>query len=199
MIEPQIKNIDNKDKPNNTYILLVFLYFIFVVIFGITIFALIKTGWIKNKVTQPIVEYLNLQKSKSESELIRLSLVDAVKNKKDLPSNSSPQNTKEYTQQPIEPVCYRVEVKEGEYKSNKCYTWDDHAELKRYVFELYSNTMSLESAERRIEMTCEVDSEQARNFLKDSCEDAREDKKEAEDNIEKYENKIKEMVSKGWD
>lgn len=51
MTEPQTKNSDNKNQPNKRYILLVFLYFIFVFTFGLTIFALIKTGWIKNKVT----------------------------------------------------------------------------------------------------------------------------------------------------
>lgn len=96
-------------------------------------------------------------------------------------------------------MCYRVEIKEGEYKSNKCYTRDDYTELKNYIWQIDKNTMELESAERRIEMTCEADSEQAREFFKDSCEDAQEDKKEAEDNIEKYQNKIKDIVLKNWD
>jgi FtsZ-interacting cell division protein ZipA len=95
--------------------------------------------------------------------------------------------------------CHRVEIEEEGLKSNKCYSWDDYSKLQKYLFELNRYKSLRDSAEKRIKMTCGADTESAKEFFKDSCEDAKDDKKEAENKINEYKGKIREMISKGWD
>lgn len=195
-------------------------YVIFLILFGLGINEVSKSNLIQDKLISPLREYNLLQKRNIENEKIIKEMISIDRNKKTISRTEpakqlSPQkpntiqtnqnlNTQQYTKPTVqkepeeERKCYRVEIEEDEFKSNKCYTWDDMVKLEDYLFQLDKNRMIRDSAEGRIEMTCEADSESAREFFKDSCEDAKEDKEEAEDKIGEYKNKIREMLSKGW-
>lgn len=196
-----------------------FTYVAFLILFGLTISKVSKSNLIQDKLINPLKEYSLLQQRNIENEeLIReiTSLERELKKNKKATSKSEPAK-QPTSQQPSnnlnlsiqyntnqtapkkEKECHRVEINEKEFKSNKCYSWDDMVKLEDYLFELDSNRSMRDSAERRIEMTCEADTESAREFFKDSCKDAKKDKKEAEDKIGEYKNKIRDMISKGWD
>lgn len=203
---------------NKGLIVITISYVIFLILFGLTINEVSKSNLIQDKLISPIKEYSLLQQRNVENEKLIKEMTSLERNIKTT-SQSEPsikQNTQQpstnqnlntqYNTKPIvqpepeeERKCYRVEIEEDEFKSNKCYTWDNMVKLENYLFELEKNRNIRDSAEGRIEMTCEADTESAREFFKDSCEDAREDKKEAEDKIGEYKNKIREMLSKGWD
>lgn len=203
------------------FIVITISYVIFLILFGLTINEVSKSNLIQDKLISPIKEYNSLQQRNIENEKLIKELLSIERNKKTVSqsepsikqnpqqpsSNQNSQNLNtQYNTKPVlqpepeeERKCYRVEIEEGEFKSNKCYTWDDHIKLEDYIWELNKNRNLLESAERRYEMTCEADTEQAREFFEDSCEDAKEDKEEAKENIDKYKDKIRDMLSKGWD
>lgn len=198
--------------------IITFSYITFLILFGLAINKVSSSNLIQDKLISPLKEYNLLQQRNIENEKLIKEMLSMERNKKTTsqsepsieqttqqPSTNQNLNT-QYNTKPViqaepqeERKCYRVEIEEGEFESNKCYTWEDHGKLTNYLFELEKNRSMRDSAERRIEMTCEADTESAREFFKDSCEDAREDKEEAEDKIGEYKNKIKEMLSKGWD
>ena len=203
---------------NKGLIVITISYVIFLILFGLTINEVSKSNLIQDKLISPIKEYSLLQQRNIENENLIKELTSLERNKKTVsktepsiqqtpqqPSTNQNSNTQYNTNTTVqsEPVterkCYRVEIEEDEFKSNKCYSWDNMVKLEDYLFELDKNRMMRDSAESRIEMTCEADTESAREFFKDSCEDAREDKEDAEDKIGEYKNKIREMLSKGWD
>ena len=190
-------------------------YVVFLILFGLTINEVSRSSLIQNRLIDPLKEYNLLQKRNIENERLMEKLLSINRNKKvtsksepakqptpQQPSNNQNLNTQHTTNQTTpkkEKECYRVEIDEKEFKSNKCYSWDDSIKLEGYLFELNKYRSIRDSAERRIEMTCEADTESAREFFKDSCKDAKKDKKEAEDKIGEYKNKIRDMISKGWD
>lgn len=199
-------------------IVISFAYITFLILFGLTINKVSNSNLIQDKLINPLKEYYSLQQRNMVNEKIIKELTSLERNKKTVsktepsvqqtpqqPSTNQNSNTQYNTNTTVqsEPVterkCYRVEIEEDEFKSNKCYSWDNMVKLEDYLFELDKNRMMRDSAESRIEMTCEADTESAREFFKDSCEDAREDKEDAEDKIGEYKNKIREILSKGWD
>jgi len=202
-------------------IVITFAYITFLILFGLTINKVSNSNLIQDKLINPLKEYYSLQQRNMVNEKIIKELTSLERNKKTVsktePSvQQTPQqpstiktnqnlNTQYTTKPTVQPEpeeerkCYRVEIEEDEFKSNKCYSWDNMVKLENYLFELDKNRMLRDSAESRIEMTCEADTESAREFFKDSCEDAREDKEDAEDKIGEYKNKIREMLSKGWE
>jgi len=201
--------------------IITFAYVAFLIMFGLTVNKISNSNLIQDKLINPLKEYNSLQQRNIENEMIIKEITSPERNK-NTTSQSQPsiektpqqpstnqinQNTStQYNTNPkvqsepvVERKCYRVEIEEDEFKSNKCYSWDNMVKLEDYLFELEKNRNMRDSAESRIEMTCEADTESAREFFKDSCEDAREDKEDAEDKIGEYKNKIREMLSKGWD
>ena len=198
--------------------IITFAYVAFLIVFGLTVNKVSNSNLIQDKLINPLKEYSLLQQRNIENENLIKEMTSLERNKKTVsktepsiqqtpqqPSTNQNSNTQYNTNTTVqsEPVterkCYRVEIEEDEFKSNKCYSWDNMVKLEDYLFELDKNRMMRDSAESRIEMTCEADTESAREFFKDSCEDAREDKEDAEDKIGEYKNKIREMLSKGWD
>lgn len=198
--------------------IITFAYVAFLIVFGLTVNKVSNSNLIQDKLINPLKEYSLLQQRNIENENLIKEMTSLERNKKTVsktepsvqqtpqqPSTNQNSNTQYNTNTTVqsEPVterkCYRVEIEEDEFKSNKCYSWDNMVKLEDYLFELDKNRMMRDSAESRIEMTCEADTESAREFFKDSCEDAREDKEDAEDKIGEYKNKIREMLSKGWE
>ncbi|HNU76555.1 MAG TPA: hypothetical protein PKL88_02480 [bacterium] len=198
--------------------IITFAYVAFLIVFGLTVNKVSNSNLIQDKLINPLKEYSLLQQRNIENENLIKEMTSLERNKKTVsktepsiqqtpqqPSTNQNSNTQYNTNTTVqsEPVterkCYRVEIEEDEFKSNKCYSWDNMVKLEDYLFELDKNRMMRDSAESRIEMTCEADTESAREFFKDSCEDAREDKEDAEDKIGEYKNKIREILSKGWD
>lgn len=200
---------------NKGFVIITSAYIAFLILFGLTINEASKSNLIQNRLINPLKEYNLLQKRNIENEKIMEKMLSINRNRKTTSktepakqqtpqqpgNNQNQQNTQPLTQTTTkkEKECYRVEIDEKEFKSNKCYSWDDSVKLEGYLFELNKYRSIRDSAERRIKMTCEADTESAREFFKDSCEDAKDDKKEAENKIGDYKNKIRDMISKGWD
>ncbi len=209
---------------NRAGVILSVLYFIFVALFGASILVLIKTGVLQDMVVKPLVYYVKAQfkpdpyfkftlpstsalPSSSEPTTSK-SGTQPVTNKNPTPSTYvAPKSTEvnvtyvqddfDYDIPEPEPKCYDLEIDEGEFKSDKCYSWDDYVDLRGYLGDLSTAELKLDSAESRIDMTCDCEIEQQCEFFKDSCEDAKEDKEKAEDDIDRLEGKIKTIVSRG--
>jgi len=209
---------------NRAGVILSILYFLFAALFGASILVLIKTGILQDMVVKPLVYYVKAQFKpdpyfkftlpspsavpSSTEPATSKSGTQPVTNKNPATStNVTPKNTEinvthvrddfDYDIPEPEPKCYDLEIDEGEFKSDKCYSWDDYVDLRGYLADLRTAELKLHSAESRIDMTCDCDTEQQCEFFKDSCEDAKEDKADAEDDIDRLEGKIETLISRG--
>lgn len=99
--------------------------------------------------------------------------------------NSAPQPSQAKT-------CYKYTIYEGPFKSSKCYTRDDYYALSYYVTKYDSAEFSKKSAESTIKFTCD------KEYFKESCENAREQKDKAKKDMEKYAKEINQIISRGW-
>ena len=100
-------------------------------------------------------------------------------------------------QEPVTPqvaqkACFKYTVYEGQFKSSKCYTQDDYEALGYYLGKYSSAEFSKESAESTIDFTCDKD------FFKNTCDNAKKEKKQAESDMSKYTNELVAIISRGW-
>lgn len=102
--------------------------------------------------------------------------------------------------QPAPPVvsnCIRKNIREGEFASNKCYTQVDFEDLNYYLDRFNSAVFSLDSAESSMRITCSCRVQQECDFFKDSCEKDKQQKSQAEADINKYRGIIQGIIAKG--
>lgn len=98
------------------------------------------------------------------------------------------------TEEPSAPVlyCHKYTVYEGPFKSSKCYTSDDYEALGYYLSKYSSAEFSKQTSQSTIDFTCGHD------YFEDSCKQAKEKKKQAESDMERYNKEILAIISRGW-
>lgn len=94
--------------------------------------------------------------------------------------------------QPVYTNCIRKNIREGEFASNKCYSQQDYGDLMYYLQRFNSSVFKLEGAEASMRITCS-----GSDFFKDSCERDKQQKSQAEADINKYRGIIQGIIAKG--
>jgi hypothetical protein len=93
--------------------------------------------------------------------------------------------------------CNRINIREGEFASNKCYSQVDYDNLNYYLVRYNSAKFELQIADGSISITCNCRVPQECEFFKQSCADARQKKSTAESNIAKYRATIQTIIGRG--
>lgn len=88
--------------------------------------------------------------------------------------------------------CYRYTIYEGPFKSSKCYTQEDYSALQYYLSKYRMAEFAFKAAESSIKFTCDKD------FFKEACEEAKEQRSKSKKEMEKYANEINKIISRGW-
>lgn len=104
-----------------------------------------------------------------------------------IPAYSTPKQT-----QPVFSNCIRKNIREGEFASNKCYSVGDYEDLQYYLQRFNSSIFNLEGAEASMRITCS-----GSDFFKDSCERDKQQKSQAEADINNYRGIIQGIIAKG--
>ncbi len=112
------------------------------------------------------------------------------------PTSTKPKATSTPTHKPVE-VCYRLNIREGEFASNKCYSKTNYDNLIYYLQRFDSANFDLQTAQGSISITCNCRNQQECDFFKDNCSQAQQQKSQAESNITKYRSMIKSIISQG--
>lgn len=99
--------------------------------------------------------------------------------------------------QPVYSSCIRKNIREGEFASNKCYSQADYEDLNYYLQRYESAKFSLSSAESSMRITCNCRVPQECEFFKDSCERDKQQKSQAEADINNYRSIIQGIIAKG--
>lgn len=99
--------------------------------------------------------------------------------------------------QPQAPACTRLNIREGEFAGNKCYSSQDYEDLNYYLTRYSNAQFNLGAAEGTIRITCNCRVQQECDFFKDSCEEARQKKSQTEADISKYKGIIQGIIAKG--
>lgn len=99
--------------------------------------------------------------------------------------------------QPIVTNCIRLNIREGEFASNKCYSQQDYDDLEYYLQRFSSAQFNLDTAESSMRITCNCRVQQECDFFKDSCERDTQQKSQAESDISKYRGTIQSIIAKG--
>ncbi|MBU1000398.1 hypothetical protein KKE78_03325 [Patescibacteria group bacterium] len=103
-----------------------------------------------------------------------------------------PQQTK-----PVVASCIRKNIREGEFASNKCYSQQDFEDLQYYLQRYNSAVFDLQAANGSMRITCNCRVQQECDFFKQSCEDDKNKKTQAESDIEKYKGIIQGIIARG--
>lgn len=90
------------------------------------------------------------------------------------------------------PVCYVYQINGGEFASSKCYYANDYNLLDSYIYSYNRAVSSKNGAEAGMEITCD-----GSDFFEDNCERHKEQKEQAEKDIEKYRILIVDIIKKG--
>ncbi len=99
--------------------------------------------------------------------------------------------------QPVVSNCIRKNIREGDFASNKCYSQGDYDDLNYYLQRYDSAKFSLSGAEGSMRITCNCRVQQECDFFKDSCERDKQQKSQAEADINNYRNTILGIIAKG--
>ncbi|MFZ2152536.1 MAG: hypothetical protein WAV41_00565 [Microgenomates group bacterium] len=99
------------------------------------------------------------------------------------------------TKKPV--ACYRLNIREGEFASNKCYSRTDYDNLYYYLQRLDSAKFDLTAAQNSINITCNCRVPQECEFFKDSCTRDKAQKSQAETNINTYTTTIRSIIGRG--
>lgn len=91
--------------------------------------------------------------------------------------------------------CIRVNIREGEFASNKCYSQQDYDDLQYYLVRYSDAKFDLSSAEGFMKIDCGA----AKTFevKKNDCEEDQRNKATAERDINKYRGIIQGIITKG--
>lgn len=93
---------------------------------------------------------------------------------------------------PVAPSCTYLNIREGEFASNKCYSKKDYDDLNYYLQRYNSAVFTYNGAISSMNITCN-----GSDFFKDKCEQDKEEKEEAEKSMSEYKGIIKDIISRG--
>jgi hypothetical protein len=90
------------------------------------------------------------------------------------------------------PACKELNMREGKFKSDKCYTTKDYNDLVYYVDQYNSAVFDYNAAQNEISVTCNGSS-----FFKNDCSSAKSAKDKASSNMSKYTGIINGIIARG--
>lgn len=94
--------------------------------------------------------------------------------------------------QPAPPAaCYRMNIREGEFASNKCYSQQDYEDLSYYLNKYNSAVGSVSFYETKVRISC------GNNDFFKTCEQDKKDQQANLDNIPRYRSIIQGIIAKG--
>ncbi len=99
--------------------------------------------------------------------------------------------------QPVYSNCIRKNIREGEFASNKCYSQAYYEDLNYYLQRYNSARFSLSGAESSMRITCNCRVQQECDFFKASCERDKQQKSQAEADVNNYRGIIQGIITKG--
>ena len=85
-----------------------------------------------------------------------------------------------------------MNIREGEFSSNKCYSSQDYDDLVYYLNRFNNAGFTLNGANAAMKITCS-----GSEFFKQSCEEDTKEKQQAESDIGKYRETVKSIIAKG--
>lgn len=93
--------------------------------------------------------------------------------------------------QPIATNCIRMNIREGEFASNKCYSQQDYEDLSYYLNQYNSAVSSVSFYETKVRISC------GNNDFFKTCEQDKKEQQTNLDNIPRYRSIIQGIVAKG--
>jgi hypothetical protein len=161
------------------------------------IFFGVETGEFENKIIKPVKNYVD--------DFVKSRQVTPIPTILPTPSPSptlKPKPTiinKPTTNQGgfRQVSCIRKNIREGEFASNKCYSRQDYEDLEYYLQKFNSSVFNLDAAEGTIRITCNCRVPQECEFFKQSCDEAKQKKSQAETDINRYRGIIQGIIAKG--
>lgn len=93
--------------------------------------------------------------------------------------------------------CVRLNIREGEFASNKCYSRTDYDNLYYYLQRYNSAKFEIQIAQGTIGITCNCRNPRECDFFKESCSSAQKQKTQAESDINKYRSSIQTIIARG--
>jgi len=99
--------------------------------------------------------------------------------------------------QPVNANCIRKNIREGEFASDKCYLQQDYEDLQYYLGQYQTAQLNLSAAEGSMRIPCNCRVPQECEFFKDSCESDKQQKIQAEADLNNYRSIIQGIIAKG--
>ncbi len=91
-----------------------------------------------------------------------------------------------------QPSCTQYNIREGEFASNKCYSQQDYNDLIYYLDRFNSAVFSYNGAVGQMSVTCN-----GSEFFKNQCDVNKQEKQQAENDMNKYRGIIQGIIAKG--
>ena len=151
----------------------------------------LKNGDLEKRFIQPLRDFytdLNQPPVKSP-DLESLPLASQLPSLSPTPKASI--SPKKPVAAPVAP-CTRMNIREGEFSSNKCYSSQDYDDLVYYLNRFNNAVFTLNGANAAMKITCS-----GSEFFKQSCEEDTKEKQQAESDIGKYRETVKSIIAKG--
>lgn len=127
-------------------------------------------------------------KQKPQQEISQPAVTPSV------PAEKTPEAPKPVVQKPVtpKPACTRYKIYEGSFKSDRCYTSADYKELMYYLDKYNDAAFQYNGAISAMRVTCN-----GSEFFKNACKDDKEQKEDAEDDMNDATKKIKAIIQRG--
>jgi hypothetical protein len=172
------------------------LWLVFILIFALVTYIYFASGAIADNFIEPLKKQLeNLITTYDESALPSIAPV-LTASPSHVPTNIVVKKSTP-TPKKVAATCYRLNIREGEFASNKCYLRSDYDNLIYYLQRFDSAKFDLQTAQGTINITCNCRVAQECEFFKDSCSQAQQQKSQAEADINKYRSMIQSIIARG--
>ena len=156
-----------------------------------TIYTSIKTEGFTNSFIKPLLQ--QLEKIVPEPSTTPVKIKNVISLTPTLRPTLKPPTP---TKKPL-PPCYRLNIREGEFASNKCYSKSVYDDLIYYLQRYDSANFDLQSALAFIKISCSCHVPQQCESNKASCAEDQQDKAQAETNLNNYRSIILGLIAKG--
>ena len=93
--------------------------------------------------------------------------------------------------QPAQPACVRMNIREGEFASNKCYSEQDYEDLNYYLNQYTSAKLNVDYYQSSVNISCSNP-----DFFK-NCDEVKQQQSQNNTNIEKYHAIIVGIIARG--
>jgi len=138
------------------------------------------------------VQKKSIEKITKESDAVTSESTATTKVEVNIPEVSAPAPSPETTTN-TKP-CYKLKITEERFKSDNCYTYNDRQQLQGHLTNYKSVKAVGDDWDDLLKDICE----EITAFNEAFCENADKNKDEADDLAKDLENKINDLIKKGW-